>query len=530
MIVTDDQMMIVSMSDGSNIEIGETNAFLLKPLDTLCTRNNRFFTKNALSKLQDSGMWQGTIEHYHNNSEYASLQVRAYAIRNSSKEIVYYTLFLNHTDKTFLHTTQIDSLTKLPNRTYLIEALDKKLSSANQDKELTALLFIEFDDLARFNETFGFDIDDQLIVQLSKKIKSLLGLGDVLARVGNEQFAIVSQNVQSEEGAEMFAKRIISMLYEPFLVDPHMFYISASIGISLSSADENDAYRLLKTAENTMRLVQKDGKNHIAFTQYKIQSSFQESIRLMEDLPAALENGEIYFVYQGQYSHDEQRFNGAELLARWRHPKYGEVSPAIFIPLAEQSGMIGPLTMKALIEASNMFAKLEAAGIEEFSLSVNISSVVLMASDFIETVEFLRCNYNLAGKKLNFEIMEETLTQNIENLVQLLEKIREMGIGIEIDDYGTGYTSLKYLADLPINTLKVDRSYVRDLDQDTKRKALFQAIVDMSHALEIDVIAEGVETALEDDIIKTFESITVQGYFYSKPTECAIFLDKLQGQ
>lgn len=424
--------------------------------------------------------------------------------------------------------TQIDSLTNLPNRAYLIESLEKKLSSAKHNNNLTTLLFIEFDDLARFNETYGFDIDDKLIIQLSTKIELLLGTDDILARVGNEQFAIVSQRFQSEESAEIFAKHIISILYEPFFIDPNMFYISASIGISLSSAVENNGYRLLKTAENTMRKVQKDGKNHIAFTRYIDQTSLEKSIRIMEDLPAAIENEEIYFVYQGQYSHDKKCFVGAELLARWQHPKYGEVSPEVFIPIAEQSGMIGPLTIKAFIEASKIFFDLETAGIKDFSLSINISSVVLLASDFIETVQFLRSNYNLVGKKLNIEIMEETLTQNIDNLVQIFQKIREMDIGIELDDYGTGFTSLKHLAVLPITALKVDKSYVRDIYKDIRRQALFQAIVDMSHALDIDVIVEGIETDLEDDIVKKFGWITVQGYFYSKPVKFNILLDKLK--
>jgi len=418
-----------------------------------------------------------------------------------------------------LQTTQIDSLTKLPNRTYIIESLEKKLSLSRESEKLTALLFIEFDDLYRFNETFGFDIDDKLIVQLSQKIKSLLEADDILARVGNEQFAIVSQNLQSENSAEAFAQRIINALYEPFFVDPNMLlYISASIGISLSSIDQdNDGYRLFKTAENTMRKVQKDGKNHIGFTRHKDISSLKKNISLMEDLPAALENGEIYFVFQGQYSHDKQRFDGAEILSRWQHSTYGNISPEIFIPIAEQTGMIGPLTIKAFIEVSKMFTRLESAGIKDFSLSINISSVVLMERDFIETVQFLRSNYHLIGKKLNFEIMEETLTKNIDNMLRILEKIREMDIGIELDDYGTGYTSLKYLSMLPITALKIDKSYIKDIEKDIKRQALFQAIVDMAHALEIDVIVEGVETVFEDDIVKRFGWITVQGYFYNPP-------------
>lgn len=394
---------------------------------------------------------------------------------------------------------------------------------------MTALLFIEFDDLARFNETFGYDIDDQLLIQLSERIKPLLQADDILARVGNEQFAIVSDAFETKAGVETFAKRIISMLYEPFFVDPNMFYVSASIGISLSSTQEDNAYKLLKTAENTMHKVQREGKNHILFTQHKTPVSLHNNMHLMEDMPAAIENGEIYFVYQGQYDHVRKSFTGAELLARWRHPKYGEISPGVFIPLAEQSGMIVPLTIKAIVDASKMFSRLETAKIKEFSLSVNISPAVLMNSDFIETVEFLCQNYELIGKKLNFEITEETLTQNIDNLVQLLGKIRAMGIGIEVDDYGTGYTSLQYLANLPIDVLKIDRSFVRGIDSDLKKRALFQAIVNMSHALDIDVIAEGVETSLEDAVIKKFDFMTVQGFLYSTPIESVDFIEKLQG-
>lgn len=423
-----------------------------------------------------------------------------------------------------LQTIHLDPLTKLPDRTYIINSIGNKLFSSKQNKNFTALFFIEFDDLARFNETFGFDIDDKLIVQLSHKIASLLGTDDILARVGNEQFAIVSQNFESEESAEIFAKRIINTLYEPFFVNPNMFYISASIGISISSTEENDGYRLLKTAENTMRKVQKDGKNHIAFTRQEDRSSLEKNICLMKDLPAALENGEIYFVYQGQYSHSKKRLVGAELLARWYHPQYGEVLPEIFIPIAEQSGMIGPLTIKTFIEASKMFSHLETMGLDDFSLSINISSVVLMESDFIETVRFLQSNYNLGGKKLNLEIMEETLVQNIDNLAKMLEKISEMNIGIQLDDYGTGYSSLKYLALLPINVLKIDKSYVRNLDKNIKRKALFHAIVDMARALDIDIIVEGVETVLEDEIIKKIDSMIVQGYLYCKPMTFNAFL------
>ena len=182
---------------------------------------------------------------------------------------------------TLLHTMQIDPLTKMHNRAYLINILQEKLFLAPGEKKFIALLYIEFDDLTRFNDAFGFDIDDQLIVQLNEKVASLINENDILARVGNNQFAIATQNLDSEEDAEVLAKRVIHMLSDPFVIDSNMFYISASIGVSLFPIDTDDAYKLLKTAENTMRHVQKDGTNHIAFTHDKIESSYEESVCLM---------------------------------------------------------------------------------------------------------------------------------------------------------------------------------------------------------------------------------------------------------
>jgi len=422
----------------------------------------------------------------------------------------------------------LDPLTKLPDRACLIAELERRLTSAKWQKGSAALLFIEFDDLARFNDVFGFDVDDQLIVQLSKSVRSLLEEEDMLARVGNYQFVIVTQNLNSAEGGERLARRILHMLSEPMTIDANMFYISATIGISLSQTDSDDAYRLLKTAENTVHRMQRDGRERVSFSHHRVESPYEESVKLMADLPAAIENGGIYFVFQCQYSHQLQRFTGAEILARWRHPEYGEVSPELFIPLAEQSGMIEPLTIKALVSVSKMFAELEARGIEGFSISVNISPVFLMTGNFIETIRFMLQNYDLNAKALNFEITEETLTKNMGSLLQILGQIREMGVGIEVDDYGTGYTSLNYLANLPIDTLKVDSSFVRGIDKDTKRRALLKAIVDMSHAMDIGVIIEGVETQSEDEIIKGFEAMTVQGYLYCRPLEFGALLERLQ--
>jgi len=427
-------------------------------------------------------------------------------------------------DKELIRET--DSLTGLYTQEKFLSLLESRLHTA-EDSGLV-LFYIEFDDLARFNGTFGLDIDEQLLLQLAAAFKCFADPQDIVARVGTYRFAWVSEKISGKEEAHEKAHEILKLLHEPFCIDGNMFYVTASIGICMSCGEYDSAVKMLKSAENTMRKAQKKGTNHIAFVSNEVNPFLATELQLMKDLPSAIDNGEIYFVYQGQYAYDTDSFTGAELLARWEHPKLGSISPDIFIPLAEKSGMIGPLTTKTLIEASRMFERLDSMGIEDFSISVNISPYVLMEKSFCDTVSFLLDHYGLSGRKLCFEIMEDTITQNLESLSSLLQKIKDRGIRVEIDDYGTGHTSLNYLISLPIDTIKVDRSFVFGIDQNHKKYALLRAIVDMAKALEIDVIIEGVETVSENKMLCRFKNVTVQGYYYCKPLVGKRFLSLIQ--
>jgi len=430
-------------------------------------------------------------------------------------------------DNSMLELKCVDIPIKILDYSSCIESLNHRFSNAKFKKTFAALLFIEFDDLSQFNDIFGFNADDRILMKIDKKLSLLLKKNHILARAGKYQY-IIMQDLFLAESAEMLAKRIIHMLSEPCVIDEHMFYLYASIGISLNPVDGNDAYELIKKSENTMRDVQKEGKNRIGFTKHVTTLSSEKSADIMKDLPSAIENGEIYFVYQPQYSQQEKRFNGAEILSRWKHPKYGEISPEFFIPLAEQSGMIDSLTVRSLVAASKAFNFLENENINDFSLSVNISPAFLMTSSFYKTIHFLMKQYDFKKKKLNFEITEEVLMKNTNNLMKTFQKLKALDINIELDDFGTGYTSLQHLAYFPIDTLKIDKSFVSGIDKDVKKKALFKAIVDMSHTLDIDVIAEGVETSSENNVIKTFDSITVQGYFYAKPIYIDALIEKVK--
>ncbi len=403
---------------------------------------------------------------------------------------------------------------------YLQEAFLKLLETERFGCAGTyGILSMEFDELARFNETIGYDIDDELLLQIKERILQLIP-SNPIARTGTFSYAIAMCGKEGKLGT--MAETIISILHEPFSVGENMFYVTASIGISEISTQ--GASTLLKQAESAMRHAQKSGSNHIGNYCDENVYDIERELKLLKELPLAIDNEEIHFLYQPQYSYEKNTFVGAELLARWHHEEYGEISPVDFIPMAEKSGMIVPITTKLLIEASKMFDTLEASEINHFSLSVNISPRVLMEKSFLDTVKFLMEFYNLEGKNLTFEIMEDMLTDDLDTLRRLLEKIRDMGIEIAIDDYGTGHTSLKYLTELPIDYLKIDRSFVSSIYSDTKTFTLFKSITDMADALNLKVVAEGVEDETEDEVLSCFSGMVVQGFYYSKPLKREEFL------
>jgi diguanylate cyclase (GGDEF)-like protein len=419
--------------------------------------------------------------------------------------------------------TKKDSLTGLYDYETFLSLFEARLHTSGSVEE-SALFCIEFDDLSRFNDTFGIDIDEQLLLQISQVFTQITDENDIVARAGNYRFLWLCDRVSDRYKADEKAQSILNLLQEPFCIEGNMFYVTVSIGATLLSKEQKEsASKIIKRTENSMRRAQKKGTNHIVFTQNKVNPYIKTELKLMKDLPSAIDNGEVYFVYQGQYGYKTDSFTGAELLARWEHPELGNIPPSVFIPLAEKSGMIGPLTTKILIETSQLFEELESLGINEFSISVNISPYVLMEKSFCDTVSFLIEHYGLKGRRLNFEIMEDTIAQNLDNFSQLLHKIKRRGIGIEIDDYGTGHTSLNYLISLPIDSIKIDRSFVSDIDKHQKKYALLRALVDMAKALELDVIIEGVERAEEAALLSDYKEIKVQGYYYTRPLKKEAF-------
>jgi len=424
-----------------------------------------------------------------------------------------------------MNLNKTDALTGLPTYSVLMEHLAKRMH-ANQPSQ-TGILYLEIDDPARFNDTFGYDTDKQILLQFCQNISNFLD-DELFVRIGTYGFVIVKDNIENSDIMMSLGEKIINLLREPISFDDNLLYITTAIGISISSKEERDPRVLIKKAEHAMQESKREGINRISISCDRVNFSYAHESRLLHDLPQAIEHGDIHFAYQAQYSYEKSAFTGAEMLARWEHPELGNIPPEIFIPLAEKSGMITPLMTRTLIEASSMFHRLEEHNITEFAIAVNLPFQVLMEESFLDTVRFLLDAYALKGKALTFEIMEDTIPDHLESFSARLNEAKSLGFSLAVDDYGTGHTSLTYLLHFPIDYLKIDRSFVRNIHRNRRNYLLFRSIIDMAKALEVKVIAEGVETKEEDDVLRQFREITVQGYLYSKPLKEEKLIDLLE--
>jgi len=399
-----------------------------------------------------------------------------------------------------------------------LSSLENRFLSVPAPFASNVIFYIEFYGFSHFygSEFNMYERDQMLIDKIGRKLLSLLDKKDILARVGDYRYVIIRQSI-SYDTVDGLAEQIVHAFSEPCTINGQMFYIYTSIGIALYPFEGENIYEVIRIAEVKMKQAKQNGRNHISTILDTQSFVSNRQTDLKKALPAAMENGEITFVYQAQYSQKYERFTGAEILARWEHPTYGEIPPCVFIPLAEQSGMIVSLSIHTIVAASKAFIALENENIDDFSLSVNISPLFLTTNHFYQTLEFLIEEYTLDKYDLHFEITEEIFFEHTDYLMDILNKIKKLGIKIELDDFGTGYTSVKQLADLPLDIVKVDRSFIQGIDKDIKKKDLLKAIIEMTRALGIEIIAEGVENIEEDKLIKALSPLTVQGYLYGKP-------------
>ncbi|MEP6390436.1 MAG: EAL domain-containing protein [Halioglobus sp.] len=421
-----------------------------------------------------------------------------------------------------------DSLTALPNRRLLTEQLDLLLKLAKRNKQILALLFLDLDNFKRINDSLGHSAGDQLLKEVARRLSQCVRESDVVAhntsqdprinvsRLGGDEFTVVLNQIDDAKSAGLVADRIIQSLVAPINIEGHDLVVTPSIGIAVAPADSEDVNGLLKAADTAMYHAKSSGKNSYLFYNSEMDATSVDRLKLESDLRKAIERNELLFHYQPQVDTRTGSVLGVEALLRWEHPEQGMVPPFKFIPLAEEMGLIGDIGAWGLREACRQLVEIRDAGLNLDKVSVNVSALQFN-SRFIAQVKAVLDEYQLSPDSLELELTEGIMIDDNESILAALHALKELGVRLSIDDFGTGYSSLSYLSKFPLDELKIDRSFVIELEKSDSDAALVTAIIAMGKSLKLEIVAEGVETHAQYEFLTSKGVTLIQGYLFSKP-------------
>jgi diguanylate cyclase (GGDEF)-like protein/PAS domain S-box-containing protein len=420
-----------------------------------------------------------------------------------------------------------DHLTCLPNRKLFHELLDTTIKNAHLN-ENHAILFIDLDQFKIVNDTLGHGNGDLLLVEVAKRISSYIRMDDIVARHAGDEFLILLKNISTAE-TENFAKRILQSIEAPFFIQENEIFISASIGISMYPLHGTDPETLIKNADAAMYEAKFYGKNNFKYYSLVIERANNRKMTIINGLHRALENKEFELYYQPKIITSSKSVVGVEALLRWKHPIHGSISPAEFIPLAEETGIIISIGEWVMREACKKYKDWELLGIAPEYLCINLSPRQLRDPQLLKKVTNIINEHHFIAQHLEFEITESVAIDNFEDAFHKLKQIREIGVRVALDDFGTGYSSLSHLRQFPIDSLKIDRSFIKDFISDSQTAAIVKSIISIAHSLNLPVIAEGVETEEQFQYLYDLHCDYIQGYFISPPVpvnEIEIILKK----
>ncbi|WP_282155709.1 bifunctional diguanylate cyclase/phosphodiesterase [Cytobacillus gottheilii] len=422
-----------------------------------------------------------------------------------------------------------DTLTGLPNRVKFIEQLEEFTRKAENQNRMLAVLSVDIDRFKFINDGFGHDAGDLILKELSERIEKVLTAGTYLSSFGGDKFTLVFSRTKDMEDVMKKAKYILQEIAKPAYYKGKEFFLTASIGVSLYPDDGEDQNSLIKNADIAMNRSKKQGGNRITFFSMEMDSQAMARLELESYLRKALQKNEFHLCYQPLINLETGNVYGSEALIRWNHPILGVVSPADFIPLAEETGLIEEIGAWVLRTACVQNKQWQRLGLGMLSISVNVSANQFQQPNFVEQVKQALLDSELEAKYLTLELTESTMLNDVDYSIQVMKSLQELGVKVSIDDFGTGYSSLSYLRNLPINTLKIDRSFINNLKLDTSDVAIVKAIITMGQGLDVQVVAEGVETEEQIELLKEMKCHFAQGFFYHKPLKSADFEKDIKG-
>ncbi|MBH3339202.1 EAL domain-containing protein [Pseudomonas mendocina] len=409
-----------------------------------------------------------------------------------------------------------DALTKLPNRLLLEDRIGQSILQTQRNGGCFALLFMDLDGFKPVNDAFGHHVGDQLLVAVAQRLRAHLRANDSLARIGGDEFVLLA-DLRHREDAANLASHVVGLLNQAFDVDGHELRVSTSVGIALFPGDGLDQQELLINADAAMYHAKNLGKNGYSFFESSMNTNARQQLQLLQDLRVALERGELRLHYQPKFASDSGGMLGAEALLRWQHPTQGMLAPVRFIGLAEKTGLIIPIGDWVLDEACRQMRCWYDQGHHHWRVAVNLSALQFCHGELVETVRRTLAKHALPANCLTLEITESTAMHDVGTSQKILEQLAEMGVDIAIDDFGTGYSSLLYLKRLPANELKIDRGFVRDLQHDGDDAAIVSAIVALGQALDLRIVAEGVETPEQQAFLTELGCDSLQGFLLGVP-------------
>ncbi|MHB8712192.1 MAG: EAL domain-containing protein [Trichloromonadaceae bacterium] len=418
---------------------------------------------------------------------------------------------------------QHDPLTGLPNRLLFRDRLEQALARARRAGTQVALLFLDLDRFKYINDSLGHPIGDQVLVETARRLKQCVRASDTVARLGGDEFVVILEQLDDPQTVGVTAQKILDLLGTELTVVEHHFVLGASIGIGLYPEDAQDPDELMRLADVAMYRAKNQGRNNYQFFTPDMNTRAHRLLRLELDLRQALGRSELALVYQPQFDLSNTTLVGAEALLRWHHPVHGLISPADFIPLAEETGLIVPIGEWVLQQACAQAVAWQEAGYPELQMAVNISPRQFFRSDLLASVRQALQSSGLDPRQLVLEVTESLLMDNVEGAVRTMEQLNQIGLQIAIDDFGTGYSSLQHLKRFPVSQLKIDRSFVEDVTSSRDAAAIANSIIALGQTMRLEIVAEGVETAGQQEFLRRSGCAYAQGYHFGRPVPAADF-------
>lgn len=491
-------------------------------------RHDANFYQKMWEIITRTGTWQGEIWDRRKNGDLYPKWLTISAVKREDGVVTHYVG--SHFDITerkaaeekIQHLAFYDHLTDLPNRLLLLDRLQQALVTSARSSRNGALLFIDLDNFKNLNDTLGHDMGDLLLKQVTQRLEACIREGDTMARLGGDEFVVMlvglsEHRFEAAAQTEAIGEKMLAALSQPYQLDKSTYHCTGSIGITLLSGNQQAAEELMKQADIAMYQAKKAGRNTLRFFDQKMQENISARVSLEGELHKALEFQQFHLHYQIQVD-NSLRPLGAEALIRWIHPERGMVSPAHFIPLAEENGLILPIGLWVLETACNQLKTWQKDALtRELTLAVNVSARQFRQGDFVAQVQAAVQSHAINPQKLKLELTESMLLENIEDTIATMKSLHEIGVQFSLDDFGTGYSSLQYLKRLQLDQLKIDQSFVRDIATNSSDKAIVRTIVAMAQSLDIDVIAEGVETEEQRQLLLKKGCSNYQGYLFGRP-------------